>query len=687
MRKLVVATLLALVPTPTLAAEAWFDVAVEPRAALDMPVDRVPGRALVKLVGIDPHALQSEGARGDAARKALLAVEERTGVLLAFVRPSLLGWALYDVRDPAAPKDRPNEHVTLSLVERLAADPGVAAASDDRWYRIFALPNDPGVDDMWHLEAIGAGAAWDLTTGLSSQRIGVVDTGTLRDHTDLSAKDIAGYDFISSGNAAGDGNGRDADYQDEGDGADCGAGFMPDSWHGSHVAGTILASSNNGAGIAGVNWNAGLVTARAMGKCGGAISDIMEGAAWMAGAAIDGVPAIGADKVSVMNLSLGGEGGCSNFEQDVIDFITGQDVVFVAAAGNNGGAVGSPANCNNVISVAAHGPGANKALAPYSSFGSTVEVVAPGGNSNGVPENAILSASGPGSDDYMWQQGTSMAAPHVTGAISLLQIFDATLTRSDLAQLFDENGDACSGCDGVPALRIDLLLAAVGAVPGQPPVDEPPVDEPPPADVVDDAFEPNDGWDQGAPIACGDDLNLVMAEGSSDWFKLTAPASSEVEVQIVSAVDLDLYLTAGPNDADVIGASATESGQELVALSAPTTELGIVVLPWELAAGTYRLVVSCTGAGPNPTDPDADTDPPVTDPVDDGTDPNEPAAPVDEQAGAEEAEAEGTMTRAEQLNGGLRGGCTQATGSAAPLAFLLVGMAALLRRPSRRRLR
>lgn len=691
MRMFVVVAAVLAVPTAALAGEAWFDTAVaaphRAQGPLDMPVERVPGRALVKLHGLDPRDLAVDSPRFAKAQKLVDAIEERTGVALELVRPSLLGWGLYDVRDVTLPKARPSEARTLVLVERLAGDPAVAAASDDRWYRTQALPSDPAVADMWHLEAIGAYAAWDITTGTSSQRIGVVDTGTLRDHVEVSDKALAGYDFISSATAAGDGNGRDPDFNDEGDGADCGFGYQPDSWHGSHVAGTILASTNNGAGIAGLNWGASLVTARAMGRCGGAISDIMEGAAWMAGAAIDGVPSIGGDKVSVMNLSLGGDGGCTGYEQDVIDFITDEGVVFVAAAGNNGGSVGSPANCNNVVSVAAHGPGANKPLAPYSSFGSTIEVVAPGGYINGSPEDGVLSLAGPGTNDYTWQQGTSMAAPHVTGAISLLQVFDPTLTRGDLADLFDANGDDCAGCSGVPALRVDLLLDAIGATP-QPPEEEPPVEEPPTEEppveepVDDDAFEPNGGWEERAPIACGDDLSLFMAEGDIDWFTFAAPADV-VGVRVFSGVDLDLFVTVGPTNDDVLDASTTETGNEAVELAAGGGELAVAVLPWMEASGDYRLVVSCGEGEADPTDPGAEPgeDPPSEDPVDEVEDPSGPPSGGAEAPAPVLDDEQGTMTRAEPMNRGLRGGCAQASGSAAPVGLLLLGLVALLRRP------
>src|ERR1044071_7935260 len=141
-------------------------------------------------------------------------------------------------------------------------------------------PNDPYFPQLWGFAAIEAEAAWDVTVGSTSQRVGVVDTGTRRTHADRAAHDVAGYDFVSDIDNAGDGDSRDDDYTDEG-----GAG----EFHGSHVAGTILAKGNDRHGVPGVNWKAGLVTARALGLNGaGDLVDIMEAAAWLAGPGGDG---------------------------------------------------------------------------------------------------------------------------------------------------------------------------------------------------------------------------------------------------------------------------------------------------------------------------------------------------------------------------------------------------------------
>ncbi|MCP4500066.1 MAG: S8 family serine peptidase [Deltaproteobacteria bacterium] len=118
------------------------------------------------------------------------------------------------------------------------------------------VPNDQHYPVMWHLDSIGAEAAWDISTGDASQRVGIVDTGILRNHEDLINKDAFGYDFVTCNNTfnncgnTNDGDGRDANYNDPGDACDNGDS---DSFHGTHVSGTMVASTNNSVGMAGTN--------------------------------------------------------------------------------------------------------------------------------------------------------------------------------------------------------------------------------------------------------------------------------------------------------------------------------------------------------------------------------------------------------------------------------------------------
>jgi serine protease len=635
-----------------------------------IPESLIPGRALIKLNGLDPSTATLTSKEGRTLEEALKEIRMDTGVNLWLVRPSVLGWGLFEIRDL---KDdaMPTEAQTLELIKALDGHAAVAAAQEDRWYRTFTLPNDAGYDDMWHLKNMGMEQAWDITTGSDAQRIGVVDTGVIRGHEDLSAKDQAGYDFIADDWTANDGNGRDAEYNDSGDGADCGYGNQGDSFHGTHVSGTILASTNNGAGVAGINWNAKLVTARSMGRCGGALSDIMEGAAWMAGYSVQNVPAIGADRVSVMNLSLGGESGCSNYEQDVIDWVNGEGVVFVAAAGNNGGSVGSPANCTGVVTVAAHGSDASRSLTPYSSFGSSVEVVAPGGYITGDNNDGILSAIGPGTDSYSWQQGTSMAAPHVTGAISLMQALDPSLDRAGIAALFAENPGPCSGCQGVPSLQLDAVLAAMGGTPS-----DPPVDPTPPPTSGDDAYEENDSFDAAVAISCGDVLNLEIVANDQDWFSFTADDGSAItaSVQAASGADIDLYLLNGPANEDIIEYSESPTGTEEVQSVSTGSELHLVVNPYNGATDSYVLTLQCEGEpAANPNDPADPSDP---------ADPNEPGQGTDDPTGGEQG-GQGEFDPAPGGSGSdaptrdvqAQGGCSQ-SGQSAP-TLLVLGLLAL----------
>lgn len=571
--------------------------------ARGVPEGLVRGRALVKIDALSAHNLRS--ARGQAAFLPLGKALAADGLALELVRPLVLGWGLFEIRalspeqqaawadDPQMPLDKlavPSEAETEVLIAQLNAHEGIADASPDHWYRRYAVPNDPGMGQMWHLTDIGAAAAWDITTGSASQRVGVVDTGIVRAHQDLVAKDVAGYDFVSDVWGANDGSGRDADYDDPGDGADCGRGAEPDSFHGTHVSGTVLASTNNGMGIAGLNWHAQLVTGRAMGRCGGAESDIMEAAYWMAGGNVTGVPSVGANRVSVMNLSLGGANACSGFEQQVIDAINGAGVRFVAATGNDGGAVGSPASCTGVLSVAAHGPENTRNLTPYSSFGPEVEIVAPGGDQRYGGEYGVWSAMGPGVSDYAPQQGTSMAAPHVAGVVSLIQDLQPGISFADVTLLLQNTGEACEGCQGVPAMRADGALLAAQSGDWSNPV-TPPGPE-------DDAFEENDSFAAAASVQCGQTIDAMAIAGDADWYTFTAPAGENVNVRLSGgSIDLDLYVY-GTSEGQKLGESTSPTGTEAVAFERDGT-VHVHVDPYDGAQGPYTLEFDCGDVGPS----------------------------------------------------------------------------------------
>ncbi|NVJ58743.1 MAG: S8 family serine peptidase [Gammaproteobacteria bacterium] len=329
-------------------------------------------------------------------------------------------------------------------------------------YRMYSMatPNDSRYGEQWHYfestAGINAEPAWDITEGQGAV-VAVIDTG-YRPHADLAANIVGGYDFISSADTARDGDGRDADASDEGDWFgffDCGAfRSQNSSWHGTHVAGTIAAVSNNGEGVAGIASKAKVVPVRVLGKCGGTLADIQEGMLWAAGIDVPGVPS-NQNPAKVLNMSLGGGAACDAAMQDAVNQITAAGSLVVAAAGNsNADASGfTPASCDNVLTVAAVGRTGGKAS--YSNFGATVEVSAPGGEMSSGAANGVLSTlnSGtqrPENDTYAFYQGTSMAAPHAAGVAALMYSKKPSATPAEISQVLMDTargfGAACNQC-------------------------------------------------------------------------------------------------------------------------------------------------------------------------------------------------------------------------------------------------
>ena len=283
--------------------------------------------------------------------------------------------------------------------------------------------------DLWDAKStaraggfgIDAPRAWAKTLGSPDVVVAVLDTG-ITDHPDLAGASIAsGYDFVSGGDGvdSADGDGWDADPEDPGDA--CTATDEGDSWHGTFVAGEIVAQHRSGGGVAGAAPGVTLQPVRVLGACGGAESDAIAAIEWASGGSLPDVPD-NPDPADVISMSLGGaEGTCSAALQTAIDDATARGVVVVAAAGNDGRAVASvsPANCSGVISVAA--TTRTGALASYSNRGGAAlspTIAAPGGSSSQPVLGDGWNADG---DAIVTTSiGTSMAAPRVSAAVALL---------------------------------------------------------------------------------------------------------------------------------------------------------------------------------------------------------------------------------------------------------------------------
>jgi subtilisin family serine protease len=437
----------------------------------------------------DPQAAQAAqaGAAGQlsaAAGTSLQFVREMSGGAFVFAGAAeMVGTSGVELEAPS--------FRCISLEQAQAAADGmmrlpeVEYAEVDRILTISRTPNDPQYGSQWHYAApmtnnygINAPAAWDITTGSASVVVAVVDTG-YTNHADLAGRILPGYDMISSLDMANDGGGRDSDASDPGDWVTAnycyaGAPGMTSSWHGTHVAGTIGANTNNGAGVAGVNWAARILPVRVLGLCGGTMSDISDGIRWAAGVAVPGVPA-NPTPADVINVSITGVGSCGFTEQSAINEAVAAGATVVIAAGNNGDNASfyTPASCSGAITVAATDRTGD--LADYSNWSTTlIELSAPGGDTstvvNGVLSTLNAGLTSPAGDTYAYYQGTSMAAPHVAGVASLLYGMSPNLTPTQVRQILQGTVTAFPASSTCPTYGdcgsgIVNAGAAVGALP------------------------------------------------------------------------------------------------------------------------------------------------------------------------------------------------------------------------------
>ena len=238
------------------------------------------------------------------------------------------------------------------------------------------IPTDPNWNLQYGLINIRAPQGWDLSRGSSSVTIAIVDTGVDLGHPDLSAKIVAGRDFVNNDFTAQDDNG-----------------------HGTHVAGIAAAASNNGSGIAGVSWGARIMPVKVLNAAGGGtFADVAAGITWAAD-----------NGAQIVNLSVGGASS-SLVLQNAVNYASNNDVLIIAATGNAGAnLVLYPAAYPNVIAVGATDSSNN--LAGFSNFGPEMDLVAPG--------VSIYSTTSGGA--YGYRNGTSMATPFVSGLAAILR--------------------------------------------------------------------------------------------------------------------------------------------------------------------------------------------------------------------------------------------------------------------------
>ena len=387
--------------------------------------------------------------------------------------------------------------------------------------------------------------------------VAVLDTGSTS-HSDLNANTIAGYDMISDATGGGDGNGRDSNPADPGDYS----GGYASSWHGTHVAGTVAARTNNGVGVAGTAFNARISHVRVLGRGGGYTSDIADGIVWASGGSVSGVPA-NQNPAEVINLSLGGQGSCGSATQNAINGAVSRGTTVVVAAGNSNQNVSgvTPANCSNVIAVAATDQ--NGARASFSNYGAGIDVSAPG---VGIMSTLNSGTNAPGSESYASYNGTSMAAPHVAGVVALMQSVATTpLTPAQVESILKSTArplpGSCSGGCGAGIINAKAAVDAVTGGGGPGPDPDPGQDE----------------LQNGTPVT-----GVSGASGSTRYWTFTVPAG---------ATNLNIGTSGGSGDADLYvrrGSQPTTSSYDCRPYRAGNAESCTWASP---QAGTYHVMV------------------------------------------------------------------------------------------------
>jgi hypothetical protein len=286
----------------------------------------------------------------------------------------------------------------LDLAAELARRDGIAWAQPNFIRHTSMIPNDPLFDRQWGLRKIDAPAAWETTVGSPSIVVAVIDTGVDLTHPDLQGRLVQGRNFL------------EADQPPQDDGG-----------HGTHVAGTIAATINNSQGVAGVAPGTSIMPIKALKANGsGRDSVVAQGVRWAAD-----------NGARIINMSFGGT-EISPVLTESIAYAARKGIITVVAAGNEGADTPSyPAATAPNISVAATDQGDHRGS--YSNYGDWIVISAPG--------TGIWSTFWGGQSSYRIDNGTSMAAPHVSGVIALMLSVRPDLTISEITTVLRTTAD------------------------------------------------------------------------------------------------------------------------------------------------------------------------------------------------------------------------------------------------------
>jgi len=514
----------------------------------------VPGQVIVKYKA----SVTAAHARADAAR-------EDAAVKSQIVGPAVPNGRLAVVHSATL--------TTAQLIAKYKDDPQVSYVEPDYIEHAYGTPNDPLFNELWGMQQIYAPQAWNVSTGSSSVVVADLDSGIDYTHPDLVANL-----WTNPGEIAGDGKDNDNDgYIDDvhginfsGNGRDYGDPW-DDNGHGTATAGTMAAVGDNGIGVAGVCPTVKIMACKFVDSSGAAFDS----------RAIKCINYIILQKQRGVNVvAANNSWGSTSSDQllsNAISSAGGQGIVFVCAAGNDGADNDTtphyPASdtCANIISVAASDD--HDGLAWFSDYGATsVDLAAPGKD--------VLSSVPSAVDPSLYQSkdGTSMAAPHVTGAIGLCAAVFPNDTLSQRMHRVLDTVDTSNALAGMCSTggRLDVSRAVGGAAPSD---DDIPGVTMPLTHVS---------------------LALDAASDANDVFHVYLKAGSVLNARLAPLIgepDFDLYLF-GP-DATTVGdksaalASAT-GGSYPLSLSYTVPSTGTYYLDAYASSGSagYELVCS-----------------------------------------------------------------------------------------------
>ncbi|MFL6037665.1 MAG: S8 family serine peptidase [Gaiellaceae bacterium] len=317
----------------------------------------------------------------------------------------------------------------------LRARADVDYAQLDGIVRADEVTNDPLLPQLWGMSKMRAPQAWDVTHASPAVRIAILDCGIYSSSSAFPGPDGFGHIDVRTKVAL-----------------EINFSVAPDTDdfcnHGTHVAGTAAAATNNAIGVAGVGYNAILLNGKVLDDSGfGSISSVVNGLVWAAN-----------NNAQVINLSLGDNSACAPALQDAVNYAWSRGAVIVVAAGNDGATPGSNlTRCDNTLSVAA--TDSNDAKASFSSYGTSVDVAAPG---VGIVSSNFFGA-------YESFSGTSMAAPHVSGLAALVWASGQT-TNAGVVSRITSTAAAIPGTGAYWAYgRVDALNAVKPSVAPAPP--------------------------------------------------------------------------------------------------------------------------------------------------------------------------------------------------------------------------